>query len=428
MPDDRARSTAQDSKRPQEAAPKPSSKRAKQVEQDGRWVYCICFDDPWRPVLVDTRLLQSFSCRLASHIQYEPADTELEGLPAWRLNTGRAMLVAFIKSLTNHEFVIPKEVTYQEAIRHFEYEGIAVPGNRIDAAADGAKMLDGAPRGIGMRKPEVRPTEALARTVQLVANAVMEWPRLDIGLAASIDGGDVDFTCTQSRVWVRFSERPKLERYGGDEMHTLAKRRPYWLLATLGSIGYVHWRMVEQGTITQGQRDEKAFSLLIEGLEADSAHYYVSVKRDMPRTERDKRRAMIRHADRFASSVLSEISDFGNMADRPQQMGQTVPTSVKFARACISAADGLMRNAPNCAKLFSGDCADDSDKKGNTPERKALERALKMRGAKVVMWKDAAFMRDKNFVPLVFPPSFLSTNNTGGPCALIDFEEHLVSM
>ena len=82
-----------------------------------------------------------------------------------------------------------------------------------------------------------------------------------------------------------------------------------------------------------------------------------------------------------------------------------------------------MRETPNLARLFNGECADD---KGQTHERTALEKVLRARGIKVVMWKDSfdKFIRENGVKPLVFPPSFMSQLHTGGVCALLDFYDH----
>ena len=82
-----------------------------------------------------------------------------------------------------------------------------------------------------------------------------------------------------------------------------------------------------------------------------------------------------------------------------------------------------MRETPNVARLFNGDCADD---KGQTHERATLEKVLKARGIKVVTWKDSTdkYIKDNGVKPLVFPPSFMSHIHTGGACALLDFLEH----
>lgn len=279
-----------------------------------------------------------------------------------------------------------------------------------------------------MRARPTRGGDSLARVAQLVSNAVFEWPRLDHALLAGVEGREVEVSCTSSRIWVRFSEQPKRENTYGDEVHWLAKRRPYWLPATLNSIGYLHWRLIQRGKIDAssnvGSGDEQAFSQLTRALEQDSVHYFVSVKRDLARDDRDQIREMVKHAERFASDVLTTVVSFGSLKD--PRIEQPIPTHLKFARACISVAETLVGDTPNCARLFGSQCADDFYKKTGTPERKVLEKVLKTRGCRVVMWKDAEELRERSIVPLVFPPSF-KTHSADGPCVLLDFDEFLTS-
>ena len=45
-------------------------------------------------------------------------------MPTWRITSmSRAMLVAMLKCLVHHEFILPKDVDYHEAIRALESEG-----------------------------------------------------------------------------------------------------------------------------------------------------------------------------------------------------------------------------------------------------------------------------------------------------------------
>lgn len=277
--------------------------------------------------------------------------------------------------------------------------------------------------GLAMRKLEERPAQTMQHIVTLVANAMLEWPRLAFGIEANLRGSDPGFTCSSSRVWIRFAQRPFMERYGGDEMYHLAKNRPYWLVATLGSIGWCHYWVAKRGIVSSDVRDAHSFTKLArQGLEMDSTHYFISCKRDMPRTKRSENREILRHADRFASWVLSTVDDFGAVGHGTA--ASTIPSHVKYARASISMAERLVKETPNCSRLFNGDCADENDRR-STPERTLLEKTLKSRGAKVVRWKDFD-EKDAPARPLVFPPSLLSKLHTDGPCVLIDFSDVFV--
>lgn len=346
---------------------------------DARWVLFCCFDDPFRPVLVDGSLLRSASCRSAKMIEHQPHDGTHGRLRMWRVNIARGMLCAFLKSLQHRTFIIPKDVAYQEAVQLFDMEGLPIPGGNICPSR--SDLVEVGLPSLATKKAVESAAERVDHVATLVANAIMEWPRLAMGMEACLRGDDPGFSCTATRSWVRFAERPGLERLAGDEAVALAKRRPYWLFTTLQAIGYVHFKMARLGRIDPDARDEKAFTTLARaGVDCDSAHYFLSTKRDMPRQQRGEHRDVCRHADRFANTVLATVVDAAK--DQP------ITANVKYARATIVMAESLVREAPNCFRLFNGDCADANDRKG-TPERRAFERALKARGATVLQWRDA---------------------------------------
>lgn len=390
-----------------------------------RWVHFVAFDAPFQPVLVDTHLLRDVGCRSWLMVKHEPPHLNTEGVPTWRITSmSRAMLVAFLKCLFHHEFIVPNDVSYHEAMRALESEGVGVPGNKVEAPT-AAAALKAAPLGIGMRKRAEGAPDGVQRICTLIANAIEEWPRLDVGMNAPLEGGDCGFTCNTSRCWVRFNERPKIDAHvwDPDPIYNLAKKKPYWLKATLTSIGFVHYRMVQERRFTSDQRNEKTFSILArDGVEKDSAFWFLSAKRDMQRYVRDDNREAIRHADKFTHTVLRAVDALGQLTPGVKQLSTASPEA-KYYRACVSLAERTVRETPNLARLFNAECADD---KGQTHERTALQKVLEARGIKVVMWKDSfdKFMRENGVKPLVFPPSFMSQLCTGGACALLDFYDH----
>lgn len=105
-----------------------SSSKKQACRDTDKWVYGVCFDDPLNPVMIDTTLLTTYNCRMGKKIRYDAPDATVDGLPAWHVNIGRSMFVAFLKGLSMGEFIVPRDGTYDEAIKLFEYEGIAVPG------------------------------------------------------------------------------------------------------------------------------------------------------------------------------------------------------------------------------------------------------------------------------------------------------------
>ena len=94
-----------------------------------------------------------------------------------------------------------------------------------------------------------------------------------------------------------------------------------------------------------------------------------------------------------------------------------MPTDVKYCRAVVSMCEQLVRDAPDCAHVFSAACATEREK-GITPERKALGTALARHGLKTLEWRDS--LDTPSVRPLVFPPSFLNASS-GGPAVLLEF-------
>jgi len=269
------------------------------------------------------------------------------------------MLVAFLKSLTHHEFIVPSGTTYHEAMRTFEYEGIAVPCG--DAVQSTEFKLDTVPFGIGMACREEKAAVALTRVATLVSSAILEWPRLDIGLRAALRGTEAEFTCTHLRAWVRFADLQNLERSAGDDLYHLAKKRHHWLQLTLKAIGLIHAKLCAKGILQVEARDERSFTTLARnGIDTDSARFFLSTKCDFSHTSREivresGSRDIIRHAERFAASAMQTVAEYGPA--RPSMPPISIPIGVKYARACISLAERLVRQTPDCASLFSSRCA-----------------------------------------------------------------------
>lgn len=385
-------------------------------------MYFIPFDEPFRPVMVDTTLLKEFQCASAKLLEYDAPHCEVEGLPAWRVTHGRAVLVAFLKSLKHHEFILPKGVDFHEAMKMLDFEGVGVPDHPV--------VLEHRIGGVGVQALETAPTERLNRTCAAISHALLQWPRLSDALERVGVGGEASSASSSTRCWVRFAEKPKMERYGGDEMYWMAKNRPRWLQATLAAIGFLHHGMVERGEFASDERTETAFSKLHgQGVEVDNTIHFMSCKRDRSnRLERERTSkpaeahcVASRHAHRFATEVIQTVVEHGK--SKVQVAPPPIPERVMYARASVSAAHKLVSKTPHCAHLFSGDFADDRDAKGLTPERRALEHALKPRGVAVVQWKSSDELRGRKIEPLIFPPSYMTPllERSDGPCALLDF-------
>lgn len=392
------------------------AKKARLVS-DERWVLLVCFDEPFRPVLADRTLLDHYGCRSAAMFKHQPPFSEIEGVPAYHFYMSRVLLVAFLKSLTHGEFVYPKDVDAHEVVRTFEFEGIAMPGNAIQSVLPA--LASPAPT-LGQRMRREGQVPRLTTYVAQVVSAILDWPRLDAGLDEADRGADPGFASSGTRVWLAFASAPRLPHYpGSDNVYQFARRRPGWLVTQLQAVGHVHWRMVQAGRLRKEHYDEQSFvTLARDGVEVDPTYYYISCKRDMPRSMRVKYREAVRHSDQFAAWVCSTVVEHG------EDSGQPMPNHVKYARVCIKLVTEMIQTAPNLSRLFGGQCTDPNklNQAGKTaidatPERAALAKALKPHGVRILAWSDDAPPR---VTPLVFPPAYRSAANCPAPYVLLD--------
>jgi hypothetical protein len=223
----------------------------------------------------------------------------------------------------------------------------------------------------------------------------------------------LNFTATATRVWIRFADRPKsLEQEGRDFTLSLVQKNPRWLSEGLVSVGMFHYRMSQLDSGFAKARDEASFKALGRAIESDPLGTFCSIRTDVCKSAIDSRgKKELNRGEKFYSEVRHTILQSVDTADQPTMQ-------LQYARAIITLVENLKVMSPNCSRIFSGACADDS---GATPERTALKKALKARNVTVVRWTES---RDPHIRPLVFPPSWRDNGSSScyGPCVLIGFE------
>ena len=383
-----------------------------------RWVAFIPFDDPTRHVMVDTTLLRAVGCRSASMILHQPPDTLIGDVAAWNVNIERAILCTFLKSLNCGELLFPEDMCIYDALKMFEMECVSVPSGVVGRAKDTPQLTFPMPC-LATRAYSRSNAPTIKEISCAVVNALLEWPRLYVGLQQSLQNQQATFACTSTRVWIRFAATPSIIALDSDEAYAIAKRRPDWLGQTLAGIGLIHSKLCRTGKVTT-QRDVESFdSLLKYGIESDPTRWFLSTQRDMPRCEASRKfsRAGISRGNNFARSILTSVLECGSQDGDLSKVNNTAPQ--EYARSCVSLALRLVRETPNCSHLYGMECSDD---KGSTPERKAFEAALKNGGGKSIRWADGDGAAAPSN-PLVFPPSFFpKEDHKKGPCVLVEFQ------
>jgi len=385
-----------------------------------KFVYMLGVDDLNRPVYVDMQLLRHYGCRTQKSIDNgdTPLYTDSNG-PVYVSWMSREMLVCFITSLTVGKMIISDSVSYRQAVAMFEYEAICVP-SALDAEALSSASYSikcQHEMGVGMNKRHERVIHTVSRLAESISHAIIEWPRLDHGLEFSIteedpvdSGATVGFSCSPTRCWIRFADPPsELIEHATDPTYTLCKKRPYWLAMTLYAIGSVHSRLVSVERIGRDDRSEAAFFVLEHGTKNDLLMSFISARVDIPRAWRERAKRTLGEAEKFAISILSEVTLQG-----PFRETDKISTSCKYARACVALALKLALSTPKIATIFESKC---DDEKGATPERDALAKALRLHKIKIVRWGQYENA-------LVFPPCFRNTPHvkSDGPCVLLSFE------
>ena len=180
-----------------------------------------------------------------------------------------------------------------------------------------------------------------------------------------------------------------------------------------------------------------AFCTLAEKVSDDHLGHYFTVRYDIPRSERDsdvaQQKAMIKHATKFSKMILHTVSEADKWPQHPAE-------DVTYARACVALAERLVREMPNCGRIYGDACVathsldngaataarPTKEVKDMTPERRALSKAFAQHRIRVIEWKTDD--NDSSFAPppLVFPPNLFTRTtrdrDPSGPCVLVEID------
>ena len=367
-----------------------------------RFALVSCFDKRDEMIEVDTSVLEPFHCRLYGVIKHDAPEFDMAGRPFWRSRMTRAMLQTFLRSLEHGELSLSKTVSVAEAMTTFEYENVTI-GVPADRRAEIAGLPKPSP-GIAFPKRNDRVSDLVLRTCELVAHALLRWPRLETNLDAVLTGYASSCTCTATRAWIRFTRKPHIVEDSRDNAFALCSKWPPWLEALLRAFGHVNEKLVRDKVVGERDRSAAAFDALCGAVEADQLGWLMSTPFDWPRHTMDRaaRKSLV-NAERFANEIRETVL---MQTVRPSGANPKLPEQLHYARACMSLAESMVLDAPNLSSMFAGLCCDDQ---GKSPERLQLQRSLGQRGIKIVRWAED----DRSAKPLIFPPNWKDASNPG---------------
>ena len=380
--------------------------------------FLVSFDEPYRHLEVSLSTLKDFGCRTAHMMERDtPVTYTADGHPVWRVPYTHAATKCWIRAMTFGQLDLGNDVSMQELLSLLKYEGIDAPSDlrKCHAAEETAKRLH-----TGLWNSERGTLQSSVRcTAEAVADALVCWPRIARGMLDVAKGAQAPaFTCSATRVWVRFAPRPRL-RHGYDgkrdalyEYCASRPRPPAWMMRALRILGKLYC------SLPQRQRTVSCFNQMDELVQQRLHTWFTQ--------EQPLNAEALSEVRKFMNEVVSTTFAAGPRVGR--NLVNKSPTKdtgeeLLFARACVSLAEWIVEHQMALNEFFSGAC---SDEKGDTVERTALAKALKARRVRLVRWRDSAHDGAAGNAPLVFPPVFEhDANDAGdGPCALLSFEAH----
>jgi hypothetical protein len=329
-------------------------------------------------VSVDRNLLIESKCRLGLAILHDEATDS---------HMTKAMLLTFIRSLLHGQLSLGKNVSVQEALSTFEYEGVSLGGTPPTISM-----------GVSTAHHATSISEEIVFLSERLANHLIIWPRLAKTCRNSIFGkGSV--SATPTRVWVRLLVRPQFRIRG--ERSSLVAKWPIWLSESLGYIAAIHDELVMEDVVQPHACDEMTIKLMVERLNTRE-HLSHSAHDGLPSTHEVKRWRV--RVERFVHDVRAVLLEPTDYPDEAQS----------FAKAMLDLCLEELDVTPSYGHIYT--------KMGDKGvERMALAKALKARGVSLVTW--ATSEEETTINPVSFPPMWTGANyqaNDVGPCVLID--------
>ncbi len=312
------------------------------ADAPARYALVCCCDAPEDPVEVDVHLLRASETVLYKTIAYDAPDElpdthRLARRPFWRTGMTRAMLCTMLRSLRLGELSLGADVSLEEALATFEYEGVIVgrsnsrmleacaqlPARSLETLHFAPPKCIRPPRdGVANARlhPNVAgevPTETLQTTCERVAHALCVWPRLRLAMDAALSGGYANASVSSTRAWVTFVPKAPclLEVITHDgrvsdppeyDLAALAREMPHWLHLTLSTIGALHYRLYKEGTIaSRDDRGDEALAKLVTAIETQPLGPFAFAPLDLPQGAAPRREFV--KGSKFAREIVAAV-------------------------------------------------------------------------------------------------------------------------
>jgi len=407
------------------------------------------FDEPFRLIEVKLDVLDTYACRTALSIARDkPTFTTDDGHGVWSLQYSHVAICTWLRAMLYGELQMDDpRLTYAEILKLLEYEGIDTPSNLVTVAKATCRLSNPRPSLAGGRHSNI--SNQIAEVAESVADGILAWPRLANQMDHILRGGEfrqssssaaiaahVSCRCSGTRAWIGFPPKPTTWPWKFDERHDpvyelVHVHKPFWLQHTLRVFGAM---LLDEGydvLETDGEEDPRKPSPMKAALS------------DLTKVAKRAAQTRLVAYDGCENFNLKKAKAFADYVTQHVLAGGPTPLSkavadvhsarVRFARACVSLADYVLRqkfckwHALNA--FFDNSCADEQ---GSTPERMALDRALKARRVSIVRWaQEAPGAGINRIVPVglfQFPPVYDTIDASPSICplprVLVSFEEH----
>ena len=357
------------------------------TDASDRYVFLKANDDE-ALIEVDLALLESYSCRLAKMIVYDPP-SYLNGRAFWHTSMTRSMLQTFIRSLLHGTLSLGRGVSVDEAMTTFEFENVSFGDQPIGGEIGPSKQLSAF-------HVESAHGKLIALCEQL-ATAIVSWPRLPIMIESAECAPQPHFSLSSTRFWLALVP----SRCGGASDLSLANLKlnlqasgTNWLtsvLACVGSLWFDTFKSSSQDpdwfykTISSPENFESFAANVLAKISSNP--FMVISNSEIPRKQS---KASIETRRRF-SSGLKFVSSLRSLAHHADQNSDS--SADRFVSSILQLAGEIMRSLPNLEAVFDEDLGQ--------WQRNQFAKSLRARGLAVVRWADH---RNPPAAPLLFPP------------------------